>query len=409
MGKKLKNRFYLTVFCALIGACAGAIIWLFLKAVAMGTQFLWEWLPGRVQFPFYAVIACTAGGLIIGLFHRKFGDYPEELDVVLGKVKTEKWYDYHNMPVLLAGAFLPLIIGSSVGREAGLTGVIVGLCYWAGDNLKFARQNAKEYSEIGMAVTLSVLFHSPLFGIFAVEEENEGKDSPSLPGTSKIFIYGIALAAGTGIYMLLSALCGGGMGAFPSFSAPKPENRDYLMLVVYILLGCILAKFYWLTHDGARKCAEKMPTILKETAGGLCLGIAGALVPAAMFSGEEQMGKLIAEYGQYLPWMLAGVAFLKVLLTNVCIWSGLKGGHFFPVIFSGVCLGYAAASFAFPNSAEHVAFAAAIVTAALLGGVMKKPLAVTMLLFLCFPVKLFVWIFVAAAVGSRCFSRGKTS
>ena len=57
MGKKLKNRFYLTVFCALIGACAGAIIWLFLKAVAMGTQFLWEWLPGRVQFPFYAVIA----------------------------------------------------------------------------------------------------------------------------------------------------------------------------------------------------------------------------------------------------------------------------------------------------------------------------------------------------------------
>ena len=45
-----------------------------------------------------------------------------------------------------------------------------------------------------------------------------------------------------------------------------------------------------------------------------------------------------------------------------------------------------------------------IVTAALLGGTMKKPLAVTMLLFLCYPVKLFVWIFVAAAAGSKCLS-----
>lgn len=32
---------------------------------------------------------------------------------------------------------------------------------------------------------------------------------------------------------------------------------------------------------------------------------------------------------------------------------------------------------------------------------MKKPLAVTMLLFLCFPVKLFVWIFLGAVIGSK--------
>ena len=37
----------------------------------------------------------------------------------------------------------------------------------------------------------------------------------------------------------------------------------------------------------------------------------------------------------------------------------------------------------------------------LLGGIMKKPLAGTMLLFLCFPVKMFIWIFIAAAVGSK--------
>ena len=85
---------------------------------------------------------------------------------------------------------------------------------------------------------------------------------------------------------------------------------------------------------------------------------------------------------------------------------GLKGGHFFPVIFAGVCLGYGLAMLFFGQQGDsHVVFAAAIVTSTLLGGIMKKPLAVTMLLFLCFPVKIFIWIFIAAAVGSKCVKK----
>ena len=123
-----------------------------------------------------------------------------------------------------------------------------------------------------------------------------------------------------------------------------------------------------------------------------------------MFSGEEQMGMLMKEYSRYLPLALIGIAFLKVLLTNICIQFGLKGGHFFPVIFAGVCMGYGVAMLICGNAERHLVFASAIVTAALLGGTMKKPLAVTMLLFLCYPVKMFVWIFVAAAAGSKCLS-----
>ncbi len=56
-----------------------------------------------------------------------------------------------------------------------------------------------------------------------------------------------------------------------------------------------------------------------------------------------------------------------------------------------------------------MAFGAATVTAALLGGIMKKPLAVTVLLFLCFPVKLFLWIFLSAAAGSMLCSKSETA
>ena len=94
-------------------------------------------------------------------------------------------------------------------------------------------------------------------------------------------------------------------------------------------------------------------------------------------------------------------ALVWILLTNLCIQFGLKGGHFFPVIFAGVCMGYGVAMLTCGPDGGHVVFGAAIVTASLLGGIMKKPLAVTMLLFLCSPVKMFIWIFIAAAVGSK--------
>lgn len=306
---------------------------------------------------------------------------------------------------MMIAALLPLLIGSSVGPEAGLTGIIVGLCYWAGENLKFAKQHTKEYSQIGAAVSLSVLFHAPLFGIFEVEEDPDTQMAELGKG-SKIFIYGIALAAGTGSYAGLSALLGGGMSGFPSFDAVEVQRIDYVMMLVYMFCGCVLAYFYETTHTVTGIIAGKIPGVVKEILAGLCLGVIGMLIPAVMFSGEEQMGVLMKEYAGYMAIALIGIAFLKIILTNLCIQFGLKGGHFFPVIFAGVCLGYGLAMLFFGQQGDsHVVFAAAIVTSTLLGGIMKKPLAVTMLLFLCFPVKIFIWIFIAAAVGSKCVKK----
>lgn len=406
---KAKNQAYLTLFCVIVGAVAGGVIWAFLKVMSLGISFLWEWLPAKVNIPFYTIIVCTVGAAFIGLFRHKFGDYPEELETVMGKVKNEKKYDYSNMLILLLSAMFPLVLGGSIGPEAGLTGAIVGLCYWVGDNLSFARQNAREYSEAGAAVTLSVLFRSPLFGIFSVEEDNRNKEIIKLPGTAKILIYSLAIAAGTGCYMILSAIFGAGLSGLPSFPEMEPDKGDYLLLAVYILLGCILAKFYYISHSLTSNLLSKLPGILRETVGGLCLGIFGMYIPLLMFSGEESMGELISGYDAFVPLFLIALAFLKVLLTNICIQSGLKGGHFFPIIFAGVCLGIAMAMLIFQNAEGHVVFAAATVTAALLGSIMKKPLAVTVLMFLCFPVKLFLWIFLAAAIGSAIFNHGKES
>ncbi len=407
MGVKLKNELTMYLFSACIGGSAGIVIWTFLKIMSLGMHFLWEYVPEHWNLPCYTLIVCGIGGLIIGLVRKRFGDYPEELMTVFGKVKKDKFYEYRNMPVLLVSALLPLIFGSSVGPEAGMTGIIVALCYWAGENLKFARENSRAYSRIGIAVTLGVLFHSPLFGIFSVEENEEADRTTgalTMTASSKILIYGLATAAGMGAYMLLTACFGSGMDGFPTFEAPEAGRMDYLMMIVYILAGCVLALFYQATHHGLSGIAGKVPPVLRETVAGVILGLVGMLVPAMMFSGEEQMGELMVSYMGYLPILLVAGAFLKVLLTNVCIQFGMRGGHFFPIIFAGVCLGYGIALLVFP-AGGHEVFAAAVVTAALLGGVMKKPLAVTVLLFLCFPVRMFVWIFLSAAIGARVMGK----
>ena len=402
---KIKNQLELWLFCAIIGAVAGGLVWALLKIMAVGMNLIWEWVPEHFLLPYYTIVVCVIGAFFVGVFRKMFGDYPEEMETVMAKVKTEKHYDYKNMLVMMIAAVLPLLIGSSVGPEAGLTGIIVGLCYWAGDNLKFAKQHTKEYSQIGAAVSLSVLFQAPLFGIFEVEEDPD-MQLAELGRGSKIFIYGIALAAGTGSYAGLSALLGGGMSGIPSFDTVMVQRIDYVMMFVYMLCGCVLAYFYETTHSVTGVIAGKIPGVAKEILAGICLGVIGMLIPAVMFSGEEQMGALMKEYAGYMAIALIGVAFLKIVLTNLCIQFGLKGGHFFPVIFAGVCLGYGLAMLFFGQQGDsHVVFAAAIVTSTLLGGIMKKPLAVTMLLFLCFPVKIFIWIFIAAAVGSKCVKK----
>ena len=154
--------------------------------------------------------------------------------------------------------------------------------------------------------------------------------------------------------------------------------------------------------------AAKLPPVAKDTAAGLILGITATFVPQMMFSGESEIHHLMTDYVEYLPWMLLGIAFLKVLITNICIQFGLKGGHFFPLIYAGVALGYAMAMFIYPgNAAEHVVFAAAVVTASMLGANMKQPMAVSLILLICFPFRMIFWLVISACAGSAITSLGK--
>lgn len=45
---------------------------------------------GKIHIPYYTVLVCTVGGAIIGIFRKLYGDYPEDMETVMGKVKKKK-------------------------------------------------------------------------------------------------------------------------------------------------------------------------------------------------------------------------------------------------------------------------------------------------------------------------------
>ena len=159
---KPKNRALFLVSVAVTGALAGAAVWLFFFAMEHGIDYLWTEIPhmlgvaspelasgpfGFLPYPFFV---CLLGGLLIGLYEKMTGTKTDDLNQVMAKVKQDGRYPYDNLGKLSLAALLPLLFGGSIGPEAGLTGVIAGLCSWVGDRMRRFGAEFRELTLLGM-------------------------------------------------------------------------------------------------------------------------------------------------------------------------------------------------------------------------------------------------------------------
>ena len=380
--KNLKNNILFILYTAIIGALSGIIIWGFLRINSLGIKFLWDYLPSKTNLPFYTIIICLIDGIILGLWKKKYGDYPEELDKVVSEVRKTGRYKYNNIFSTFVSALIPLLMGASVGPEAGLTGIIAGLCTWVGDKLKHLFKEIKELTTIGVTATLGTIFGSPMFGFV---EPLENEENTTLPKTSKIVLYFTAILSAFGIFILLNRIFGK-MSGFESVGTTTLDNLNWLYLIVLCLVGIIGGYIYFYSKNIVSKIMNpiKNKMIIKCSIGALILGIVGTVLPLTMFSGETQIDIVLKEGTTIGILILLLTGFIKILLTNVCIESGLKGGHFFPLIFAGIAIGYAFSIILNFNPIISMA----IVTSSLLAHIMKKPIAVVLLLMIIFPANL---------------------
>lgn len=405
------KRVVFAVFTVLFGAFAGAFAWAFFFLMGQGIHLLWEVVPGALEAAgmpavLYPLAFCTAGGLLIGLFAKRFGDYPQTMNEVMAQVKKTGRYEYDHMGASFFGALLPLLFGGSIGPEAGLTGVIAGLCTWVGDRLRFLGAEMRELAEAGTAAVISAIFATPLFGM-AVPLVGAADDSDGarfagdiklgVPKALKTAVYVLAVAGALGAMMGLSALFGGA-GGLPHFSQIAMGYNELLWGIPIALVGALVGWLYFPLGAAARRVARVMGErpVLKATLAGVVLGAVGCALPFAMFAGETQTEELAAVWTTMGAGLLLVTGVVKVFTTQLCLNLGWRGGHFFPVIFAGIAIGYGCAAL----TGIDPAFALCAATGALVGAIMRQPIMTVLLLFLVFPMKGAFILLVAAVIGS---------
>lgn len=407
--QKAEVGFGMVALAIAVGFVIGLVVWAVFWASSALTELLW--IDGRASLEsalsqagipswWLPVAFCGIGGLVIGLWTRFFGGQPENLENVMTSVKTTGGYQLEHPGASIVGFLLPLVFGGSIGPEAGLTGIIAAACTRIGSSLKAAGIRVKQITDVTVSAALSAVFASPFVGVVAAAEDSMPALDPSdyeFRRKVKLVLYtASALGAIIGIALFTSVF--GKESGLPHFDGVTPGANKLWWALPCILLGYLATLIYHTASTGFAKLDARLGDhpVAKPFATGLILGILAVPLPYVLFPGETQSFELMRNWASVSGAVLVATGLLKCVATPLCINFGWRGGHFFPVIFAGIALGYGIASI----GGFEPMFCVAITTATLVAGVQRKALVAIAMLLLCFPVQSIPWIGIACLVGA---------
>lgn len=197
----------------------------------------------------------------------------------------------------------------------------------------------------------------------------------------------------------LTAILGGGMG-LPRFDRTHAYGiEQWKWIIPLMIIGIVGALTYLVFNKLTSMVGNKLKDhiIIRCMLGGAVLALIGWYVPFTMLSGETDMGTIMADWQAMSVSLLIVIAVCKLFLVNFCLNMGWRGGSIFPIIFSGVAIGF---SFALLVGMDG-AYAVAVVCGTMYGYIMRKPVTVIAVLLLCFPVTYIVPLGISAFVASK--------
>lgn len=332
------KHFYFLVFSLSIGVLAAGGALLFRTLIEIFQHYLWPsgttYLDQVVNSPWWLrVLVPTTAGFIVGPVITFL--VPEAkgpgVPVVIEAVTTWQSTIRHRVTALKALVTSFLIgSGASVGRE----GPIVQIGASIGSSLaQFFRLDPalrRVCLACGAAAGIAATFNAPIAGtLFAVEIILLDIEIGHI---SHIIISSIIASVFARVFW----------GEFPTFEVSSFQLASHWELVIYLLLGLVAGllaiAFVWLIYTTDSMFSRlKIPEWTKPTIGGLFLGLIALKLPYVMGVGYETVNLALASSFILKAAILILVA--KILVTSVCIGSGMSGGIFAPSLVLGAILG----------------------------------------------------------------------
>lgn len=386
---------------ALMGAFVGILTWTFLGIVNVGTHFIWHTLKDFFNIKYWTLIVASIGGILVGITQKHFGEYPKYMDQTLEEFKKNKRVEYKSLKNSIINSLTILFFGASVGPEAALSGIAGGIITFVGDKMKerFKKKNVvNQYSdeliEYSMQVSAGLVFRAPLFGIYTLSEKSS--ENRHIIKKIKVIVYTVTTIAGFLVFILLSKF-----DNRPSFIVKFGQSniglKEIIWFIPLIIIAMLLAYIYKMYALGLHRILKPIENkkILKGIIGGLGIGILGTVFPWILFSGEHGLRELVVEWNNISAYMLILLSLVKLLLTEICLSTGHRGGHIFPLIFSGSCLAYGVSKL---FSIDPVFCLAIIVTGLASKAIGNMFVAIFLLIFF-FPINTILPMVLAAAIG----------
>ena len=174
--------------------------------------------------------------------------------------------------------------------------------------------------------------------------------------------------------------------------------NEWIAFLPLASIGAIVGFFYFKLEFTLEKLIHpfRKYKVSLGIIGGILLGVTGTFLPYTLFSGEHQLKDLVVEWSHLSFLGTTSFRSFKIMYYCRLFKYGLGGGHIFPIIFAGSSIGYAIASIIPIDPIASVA----IVTTAISSYALRKPIAITLLLLMFFPLNLLLPMLGAAAIGN---------
>jgi H+/Cl- antiporter ClcA len=392
-GLKPRAFLKLLLLAALMGLMSAVITFAFIWVVHELQGLLWDHVSGLGGTWTFVltVVVCAIGGLVVGVLVKVFGDHTGVFAELMANFGRTGRFSYREAPGMVITALVSLVAGGSLGPEAPLADACGGLGTLLSDRLKQDEKTTRSLGFSGISGMLGSFITSPFSGAILAVESARG----SVSYVWALFPSLVASAVATVVFVLLSGSFFGNLVVFPDFT---PHLTDLVLAVPLGLIGAAAGAVFIVVFARLRKIMEPLRkhVILRGLIGGLGMGIAGALLPLTLFSGEYETLEVIDTAAEIGVVMLIVLAVVKLFVTSLLLATGWKGGYIFPTMFAGVALGMAL-HLIFPSIPVAVAVAATMSGAMV--ATMKAPLFTALFVAILVQREAYPVIAIAVIVG----------